>query len=404
MKASTPYYALLSASLVSAALLAGTAEAAELTIYKQPNFTGGQLTLRGHTPNLANTGFIDQASSIVIPSGRWELCTQPDFKGDCVTLNPGEYPGLDQRLKHRVESAREVGAYADQTGSYNRYGRGSIELYGQPGFNGRTLKLDRDTPSMEGTGFDDRASSVVVRDGTWQLCSDPGFEGTCRVYAPGRYADLGYGMAKQVSSARLLRSHRDAPAVLSGGVDAPEFAPNSGTSRVILFSDPNLRGESMAVSGVNGSLERAGFDDAAASMVVEGGRWLFCTEPYFRGDCKVIGPGQYRNLRDVGLSRSISSIRPAGSEATSASTSAANADIELFPGANFDGGGFGSKRDVPRLGSDFNDKISSAVVNAGRWELCTDSDYGGRCIVVGPGRYRDLGGLDNQISSLRRIR
>jgi hypothetical protein len=399
--------------LVSAVLVAGAAGAAEITIYKQPNYTGAQLTLRGHTPNLARMGFADQASSIVVSSGRWELCTQPDFKGECVTLNRGEYAMLDPRLNHRIESAREVGSYAEQTGSYNRYGRGSIELFARPGFGGATVRIERDTPNLDTAGFNDRAASVVVNEGTWQLCSDGAFGGNCRVYAPGRYSDLGYGMAKQVSSARLVRSSRDAPAVLSSGVSAPVTLSTDGTSRVILFNAPNLRGESVAVSGITGALDRLGFDDEAASMVVEGGRWIFCTEPFFRGDCKVIAPGRYSNLREVGLSRSISSIRPAAAAdvppppivRAAPAVRQPQGDIELFIAANFgQQGSYASNRDMSQLDPDFDRTISSVVVSAGRWELCSERDYGGRCIVVGPGRYPDLGGMDNQIASFRRVR
>jgi beta/gamma crystallin len=390
-------------------LLPAAAMAAEITIYKQPQFRGAQLTLRGHTPEIRSVGFADQASSIVVTSGRWELCTQPEFKGECVTLGPGEYPTLDARLNHRVESARDVGAYANQTGNYSRYGRGTIELHGQPGFSGRSMELDRDAPTLEGTGFNDRASSVVVKEGTWQLCSEPNFAGTCRTYAPGRYADLGYGMAKQVSSARVVRGPRQAPAVLSGGVEAPETVGDEGKARVILFSQGDFRGDSMAVSGVNGSLERDGFDDAAASMVIEGGRWTFCSEAFFRGECKTIGPGRYRNLREVGLHRAISSVRPAGAPVAVAPPAGPrpdpNADISLFPAANFQGRAMVSKRDISNLGpTDYNDRTGSVVVSAGQWELCTDGEYKGRCVVVGPGSYASLGGLDKQISSVRRIR
>lgn len=398
----------LLASSVVLATLSVPALAAEMTIYKQPHYRGAQLTMRGHTPSLVGLGFQDQASSIVITSGRWELCTQPDFKGDCVTLGPGEYPTLDARLNHRVESAREVGTYAGQTGGYGRYGRGSIELYGQPGFAGKTMELERDAETLEGTGFNNRASSVVVKEGTWQLCSDPDYAGTCRTFAPGRYADLGYGMTKEVSSARLVRAQREAPAVLSPGVQAPE-APGEGMGRVILFANPNFRGESIAISGVNGALDRSGFNDAATSMIVEGGRWLFCTEPYFRGDCKVVGPGRYAALAPLGLDRAISSIRPAGAaaapEPARGPRPAAGADIELYLGQDFQGRAFGSKKDVVNLGpTDFNDKVGSVVVHNGRWELCSDGEYGGRCVVVGPGQYANLGGLTNQLSSFRRVR
>jgi hypothetical protein len=397
---------LIHACLVSTCLLAGVAQAAEMTLYRNPNFGGAQLTLRGHSPNIGNFGFQDQASSLVVTSGRWEVCTQPDFQGDCVTLKPGEYPALDARLNHRIESAREVGSYAEQTGSYSQYGRGAIELFGQPGFRGQSMLLDHDAPTLEGSGFNDRASSLVVKDGTWQLCSDARYSGTCRIYGPGSYADLGYGMAKQVSSARVVRASRDAPAVLSSGYDAPPPRNSEGTARAILYSDENFRGESMAVSGQVGTLERAGFDKATSSMVIEGGQWLFCTDVYFRGNCRVMGPGRYRTLRDVGLTQAISSVRPApDTPSLAVSRPNPNADIELFLEPNFGGQSFGSKRDISNLGpTNYNDRVGSVAVNSGQWELCTDGEYGGRCSVFGPGRYANIGGLTNQVSSLRRIR
>ena len=402
MTSTRRYPKFLKATLLSTLLAAAAAQATEMTLYLQPNFNGRQLTLRGYTPNLADIGFQDQVASIVVNSGRWELCTQPGFKGDCAIVEPGEYPVLDPRLNHRVESAREIGSYREQTGSYSAYGRGSLELFGQPGMRGKSMKLDRDAPTLEGSGFNDRASSLVVTEGTWQLCSDPGYSGTCRTYSPGQYPDLGYGMAKEVSSARLVRAYRNAPAVLGGGFEAPA-APAEG-ARVILFDDNDFRGESLAVSGMNGALSRSGFDNAAASMIVEGGRWLFCSEPYFRGDCKVMGPGRYRTLRDVGLERNIASLRPAGGGDAPAAR-APNGDIEIFTEPNFGGRSLASRRDISNLGpTEFNDRASSIVVSSGRWEVCTDGEYGGRCVVLGPGRYPALGGFANQISSLRRVR
>ncbi len=403
MNSTRRYPDFLKAAILSTVLVAAAAQAAEVTLYLQPNFNGRQLTLRGYSPNLGDLGFQDQVSSIVVNSGRWELCTQPEFKGDCATVEAGEYPVLDPKLNHRVESAREVGNYREQKGSYSAYGRGSLELFGQPGMRGKSMKLDRDAPTLEGSGFNDRASSLVVTEGTWQLCSDAGYSGTCRTYSPGEYPDLGYGMAKEVSSARLVRSYRSAPAVMSGGYDAPA-APTQG-ARVILFDGNDFRGESLAVSGMNGSLSRAGFDNAAASMIVEGGGWLFCTEPYFRGDCRVLGPGRYRTLRDVGLDRNIASLRPAGGVDNPAARAPASGDIVLYTEPNFGGRAYPARQDVSNLGpTDFNDRTASIVVNSGRWEVCTDGEYAGRCAVMGPGRYPALGGLTNQISSLRRVR
>ena len=113
----------MKALIVAAVALAGTAQAAEIIIYKQPNFGGEQLTLRDASGNLG-ARFTDQASSAVVRSGRWELCTQPNFQGDCVTLGPGEYSTLDSRLLHRVESARAI------TGAVASFTKTSISAFG----------------------------------------------------------------------------------------------------------------------------------------------------------------------------------------------------------------------------------------------------------------------------------
>lgn len=53
----------------------------------------------------------------------------------------------------------------------------------------------------------------------------------------------------------------------------------------------------------------------------------------------------------------------------------------------------------------FNNQASSVVVAAERWEVCDDVQYGGRCVVLRPGRYPSLAtmGLNNRVSSARLI-
>src|SRR5258706_8148566 len=160
--------------LASAVLVAGAAQA-QLIIYKQPGFAGGDLPLRGDSSNLSSSGFTDQASSAVVQSGRWEVCTQPDFKGDCVTLDRGEYATLDPRINHRIESVRQVGRYVEDRG----YGRGggyggrdaSLALYSRPAFPGPSIEFDPREKSIEGTGFDRDPGppSVLVTHGTLPL-------------------------------------------------------------------------------------------------------------------------------------------------------------------------------------------------------------------------------------------
>jgi len=58
---------------------------------------------------------------------------------------------------------------------------------------------------------------------------------------------------------------------------------------------------------------------------------------------------------------------------------------------------------MERLG--MNDRISSAVVERGRWEVCEHARFEGRCIVLRRGSYDTLAsmGMDNMISSVRPV-
>jgi hypothetical protein len=56
------------------------------------------------------------------------------------------------------------------------------------------------------------------------------------------------------------------------------------------------------------NLNRMGFSDRAASMRIEEGYWMFCTDAQFRGDCRTLGPGEYARLPGD-VDRRIASVR-----------------------------------------------------------------------------------------------
>ena len=84
----------------------------------------------------------------------------------------------------------------------------------------------------------------------------------------------------------------------------------------------------------------------------------------------------------------------------------ASAQVTFYQGEGFRGRSFTADRqygDLERQG--YNDRASSAVVNAGTWQVCEDARFSGRCVVLQPGQYDSLSamGLDNAISSVRPI-
>jgi hypothetical protein len=195
-------------------LASATACAAELTLFGQDNFHGKRLQASDTIANLANSGFNDRASSVIVRDGAWQLCDDAYFRGHCVTLQPGRYPTLrEMGLSNRISSAREIGSWGQPPGppSDGQWGgRSRAVLFSNPDFRGERFVVDGNVlPDLANTGFNDRAQSLRVEGGYWIFCSDAGFQGTCRTFGPGSYATLGYGLDNKVSSGR--RISRDYP-------------------------------------------------------------------------------------------------------------------------------------------------------------------------------------------------
>ena len=78
-----------------------------------------------------------------------------------------------------------------------------VTLYEGSGFRGRAVTVDRQMGNLERIGFNDRASSVVVERGRWEVCEHARFEGTCVVLRRGSYDSLQQlGMTRNISSIR----------------------------------------------------------------------------------------------------------------------------------------------------------------------------------------------------------
>ena len=81
-----------------------------------------------------------------------------------------------------------------------------ITLYEGEGWHGRAFTTSQPVRDFSRNGFNDRASSVVVDHGRWEVCEDAGFGGHCMVLRPGSYETLrGMGLNNQISSVRPVR-------------------------------------------------------------------------------------------------------------------------------------------------------------------------------------------------------
>lgn len=78
-----------------------------------------------------------------------------------------------------------------------------ITFYENEGFRGRVHSTRGALDNFRGWDFNDRASSVVVEKGRWEVCEGVGFTGRCAVLRPGRDDRLGtMGPNEGVTSTR----------------------------------------------------------------------------------------------------------------------------------------------------------------------------------------------------------
>jgi hypothetical protein len=383
---------------LAALSFAGAAQAAELTLYEHPHFTGAQLTLRGWTSNISASASTTGTSSLVVDSGRWEVCTDADFKGRCVILTRGEYP--TSTGSSTTASARRARSAATATGAAptaDRGDRGAISCSAgaSPACN---IVLEGNAAALARSSFDDRASSVVVTRGTWEL--SPDFRGDCR-------PTLRVAMP---SSARAWRARCRQPAWSAAArcpvvISPGHPLPAEGLARAILYSERAGRREPRPLRTSERS-RTIHFSDLAASMVVESGPG---SPAATRISAATEGSSARAATTTTRRRTSCAGCRRSGPAAACVAqpppaTPPRSAGVELFSDADFRGDRVavdGPITDLTR--SNFNDRTESVIVHAGTWEICSDAGFGGSCALFKPGNYPRIGGLARHVSSVRRV-
>lgn len=192
------------------------------------------------------------------------------------------------------------------------------------------------------------------------------------------------------------------------------LAAAAHAGEITLYTDDNFGGASVTLRSATPDLVDYGFNDRASSVIVRSGSWELCEHSGFRGRCIVLQRGEYRRLE--GFNDEVSSVREVGERGRDDRDDRGDRGdrggwgrrgeaIVLFAHAGFGGRRAELRNDAHALDDyDFNDQAGSVIINEGQWELCEHADFRGKCILLGPGRYEQLGDMNNRISSVRRVR
>ena len=331
------------------AAIATASSAGQLTVYPRPGFQGQGLTTTDAMSDLTRSLFADLASSAVVTDGTWEACTEAYFRGRCAQLVPGNYSNLNASLGGFIISVRQVAAdptparvvvYPDNqpqvvatqppvvinpgaapvvinsappapvvvSPDYSRSvavesrpvvvapdmvpvpAGPRIILYQNTARGMRAVELTASVDDLNMRNFNNSAYAAFVGSGTWRLCDGEHGRGHCADFAPGRYESLG-SLDGRVRSAFLVST--------SPGERIANI-PNYPPGRAVLYQFPNFAGPSAVVEyGRAPDLDWAHFKEPAASLRVESGTWLVCSEIGYQGECRVLGPGDYPQLTSV---------------------------------------------------------------------------------------------------------
>ena len=84
-----------------------------------------------------------------------------------------------------------------------------IVLYEGERYRGRSVVINKDMRNLDRRGLGDKASSIVVERGRWEVCEQPRFQGRCAVLRRGNYPTLqGTGLEANISSIRRANAKR----------------------------------------------------------------------------------------------------------------------------------------------------------------------------------------------------
>jgi len=167
-----------------------------------------------------------------------------------------------------------------------------IELFDGPNYTGASIRLDGEAPRLSRLGFNDRASSIRIVRGQWEVCIDSNYGGSCEVVTASRPDIRRWAFNDRISSVRPVR-----------------FRGRGAERGVTLYTGREYTGRSVTLIEPVSNLRRLDFNDQARSIRVHSGTWVICRDDDFRNNCRELNRS-VSDLRRFGLDRAVTSIAP----------------------------------------------------------------------------------------------
>ncbi len=178
--------------------------APSITLYSDTGLRGTSVELTGDQLNFNTLRFNDKARSAEVRGGVWLLCSDNNLRGRC------EY--VDRTVRNLGDIGLSGNISSAQATSYNKGPRSyDIAFFADANFRGPFLGFDEGEASLSQFRFNDTASSVLINRGTWLVCADNDYRGTCE-FLDASVSDLGgIYLNDKISSFRRYDVRREGP-------------------------------------------------------------------------------------------------------------------------------------------------------------------------------------------------
>jgi hypothetical protein len=178
-----------------------------ITVFRDENFRGENAMFRQDVPDLRRYSFSDRITSLrVAPGEYWEACERANYQGRCQVFSGDERDLRRVGWTDRISSLRRVrggggGGGGGYPGPRPPDSRGGIVLYDDPYFRGNALPMSGPSENLRFQRFHDRAESVRVLSGRWELCAEPNYR-RCQIVDRDVANLSSLGLNKKLSSVR----------------------------------------------------------------------------------------------------------------------------------------------------------------------------------------------------------
>lgn len=360
--------------------------------------------------DLSDWGISNSISSFSIGTGRWLMCTEPNFSGRCEVFSESRDNLQGTPFQDRISSLRPVreggGGNWGGYGNEEQWRRIGLAVYTDADYRGRSWVFTDDIGDLKKMGLRNQISSLKVMGGRWSICRYPDFGGCIEVNRD--ISNLrSFGFNDQIVSIREIGPGGGSGGGWGGSGGGGWGGSGGGRPQITVYRDTGFSGPSRSFDSDQRDLASIGLGNSISSVRISGGRWRVCKTPRME-QCFVIDR-DVANLREMGFNDQINAIelvRSGGGDwGGSGGGGESRHEAILYEQPGFRGRSVTVTDDSSNLRDlGFNDKAMSMRIR-GTWQLCSDANFRGSCVSV-RGDQSDLTryGLSRNLSSLRKER